>query len=337
MNRRRREKPSIPEAERKTVLCSDLFDGTGPAGGPTCRPIRAGDRPRRRTAMIFLFVLLVFHPLAAQDIVNLWEGQPPYSKPNSLRESTIQSWGVLCAKNVTVPTLTIYPAQDVNSGHAVVILPGGGYELESIVHEGRTIAEYLSSRGIVAGVLKYRLPLPDASDRPHLLPITDARRAIRLLKSIANQYRIRPSKVGILGFSAGGHLAAAVSVLTSENADENPDFSALIYPVTTMGDENQKWLKESLFHRAMTDPEKEQYALVGRVSSRTPSVFLVHAYDDTVVPIQESIAYAGAMRAAGRDVEAHFFARGGHGFGPGRPEDGTSQWLRLLADWIKRQ
>jgi len=287
--------------------------------------------------VVFLIAFLAVHPLGAQEVIPLWTGPPPFSKPHSLQESTVESWGVLCAKNVTVPTLMVYPAQGVNSGHAVVILPGGGYELESIVHEGRTIAESLSSRGIVAGVLKYRLPLPEASDQPHLLPLADARQAIHLLKSSADKFGIHPSKVGILGFSAGGHLAATVSVLTSENADENPDFSALIYPVTTMGDENQKWLEESLFHRAMTDPEKEQYALVGRVSSRTPPAFLVHAYDDRVVPIQESIAYAGAMRAADRNVEAHFFARGGHGFGPGRPEDGTSQWLGLLADWIKRQ
>jgi acetyl esterase/lipase len=287
--------------------------------------------------IIVLFPVLLIAPAAAQDVIPLWTGPPPFSKANSLHESTVQSWGAACAKNVTVPTLAVYPAQCVNSGHAIIILPGGGYELESIVAEGQEIAEYLSSRGIVAGVLKYRLPLPEASDLPHLLPLADARRAILLLKSSADKYGIPASKVGILGFSAGGHLAAAASVLTSKNADENPDFSALIYPVTTLGDSNRQWLEASLFHRPMTDPEKKQYALVDHVSSRTPPAFLVHAYDDTVVPIQESIAYAGAMKAAGRDVETHFFTRGGHGFGPGRQEDGTSQWMDLLANWINRQ
>jgi acetyl esterase/lipase len=140
-----------------------------------------------------------------------------------------------------------------------------------------------------------------------------------------------------MGFSAGGHLATAVSVFASEDEDENPAFSGLIYPVTTLGDENLKWLEDSLFHRRMSVEEQSQYSLVDHVNATTPPAFLVHAYDDDVVPILESQVYAEALVAAGREVEVHFFAMGGHGFGPGRPEDGTDQWLGLLADWIKRQ
>ncbi|MCF7974723.1 MAG: alpha/beta hydrolase [Phycisphaerae bacterium] len=275
--------------------------------------------------------------LFAQEVMPLWTGQPPHAKPNSLEETVLESWGVLCVKNVTHPTLTVYRAQGDPSGCAMVICPGGGYELESFMAEGHVIARSLSSRGIVAAVLKYRLPLPDVSDQPHLLPITDARRAVALMKSMAGEYGMDYDKVGIMGFSAGGHLAAAVSVLTSETDNENPDFSALIYPVTTLGDENQKWLEESLFHRAMTEDEQRQYDLVSHVTSRISPAFLLHAYDDEVVPIEESLLYAKALVAVGQDVEAHYFARGGHGFGPGRPGDGTDQWLSLLAHWIKRQ
>lgn len=287
--------------------------------------------------IVIASLMITSHTLMAQEIVTLWTEPPPYSKPNSLEESMIESWGVPCAKNVTNPTLTVYRAQDNNSGHAMIILPGGGYELESIIAEGQLIAQYLSSEGIVAAVLKYRLPLKEASDQPHLLPITDARRAIVLMRSMARDYNINPSKVGIMGFSAGGHLATAVSVLTSQEPSENPDFSALIYPVTTLGDENQKWLEESLFHRAMTSEEKRQYDLVSHVTATTPPAFLLHAYDDEVVPIEESLLYAGALARAGQEVEAHYFAKGGHGFGPGRGEDGTAQWLGLLVNWIKRQ
>lgn len=275
--------------------------------------------------------------LWAQEVVPLWTGEAPYSKPNTLEEYVKESWGVPCVHNVTHPTLTIYPAQGKNCGRAMVILPGGGYELESIVAEGREIAEYLSSRGITAAVLKYRLPLTEASDLPHLVPLTDARRAIQLMKSMAETYGFDPSKVGIMGFSAGGHLATATSVLTSENEDENPDFSALIYPVTTLAAENRKWLEETLFHRPMTAEEKRQYSLVDKVTAGSPPTFLLHAYDDDVVPISESIVFAEALTAVGQDVEVHFFAEGGHGFGPGRPEDGTAQWLGLLADWINRR
>jgi acetyl esterase/lipase len=272
-----------------------------------------------------------------QEVIDLWSGQPPYSKPNSLKEEIIESWGVPCAKNVTHPTLTVHRAVGDPSGHAMIVCPGGGYEVESIVAEGKRIAEYLSSQGIVAAALKYRLPLNEASDQPHLLPLADARRAVGLMKSRADVYGIDPAKVGIMGFSAGGHLATAVSVLASQKPDENPEFSALIYPVTTLGDENQKWLEKSLFHRKMTDEEKRQYDLVGNVTKATPPAFLLHSYDDEVVPIAESLLYAEALTKVGQEVEMHLFARGGHGFGPGRADDGTSQWLGLLANWIKRQ
>ena len=284
-------------------------------------------------------LLLVLVPVVAagEEVIDIWEGPAPHSKPNALEEYVKESWGVPCVHNVTEPTLTIHPAQGENSGRAMVILPGGGYVLESFVAEGREIAEYLSSQGITAAVLKYRLPLAEASDQPHLVPITDTRRAISLMKSMAVTRGFDPSKVGVMGFSAGGHLATAASVLKSENKNENPDFAALIYPVTTIEPENLKWLEEDLFHRPMTAEEQRQYALVDNVSAETPPVFLLHSYDDDVVPISESIVFAEALTAVGQDVEVHFFARGGHGFGPGRTEDGTSQWLGLLADWIKRQ
>ena len=285
-----------------------------------------------------LLLVLVTQAVGAEEVIDLWEGQAPYSKPNTLEEYVKESsYGVPCAYNVTRATLTVHPAQGENSGKAMIILPGGGYTEESIVAEGREIAEALSARGITAAVLKYRLPLPEASDQPHVVPITDARRAISLMKSMADTYGFDRSKVGIMGFSAGGHLATATSVLISEKEDENPNFSALIYAVTTIEPENQKWLEETLFHRPMTAEEKRQYSLVENVTSETPPAFLLHAYDDHDVPISESIVYAKALTAVGQDVEVHFFAEGGHGFGPGRTEDGTDQWLALLADWIRRQ
>jgi acetyl esterase/lipase len=284
-----------------------------------------------------LFVLTTT-TLWAQEVVPLWTGEAPYSKPNTLEEYVKESsYKVPCAYNVTKPTLTIHRALGTNSGRAMIVVPGGGYVEESIVAEGQEIAEALSAQGITAAVLKYRLPLKEASDQPHLLPITDARRAISMMKLMAGEYGFDPTKVGIMGFSAGGHLATAVSVLRSEEPGENPDFSAPIYPVTTLGAANQKWLEETLFHRPMTEEEIRLYSLVDHVDAETPPAFLAHAYDDDQVPIAESEVYAEALTAVGQEVEVHFFPRGGHGFGSGRVEDGTSQWLGLLADWIKRQ
>jgi acetyl esterase/lipase len=284
-----------------------------------------------------LLLAVVASVSAAEQVIDLWEGPPPHSKPNTLEEYVKEFLGVPCVYNVTHPTLTVHPAQGQNSGRAMIVLPGGGYELESFVAEGGLIAEYLSSQGITAAVLKYRLPLLEASDEPQLVPITDARRAISLMKLLAQEYDFERSKVGIMGFSAGGHLATAASVLCPQKNDERPDFSALIYPVTTLSPENQEWLEKTLFHRPMTADEKRQYALVDHVDASTPPAFLVHAYDDDVVSIADSEAYAKALVGAGREVEVHYFSRGGHAFGPGRPEDGTAQWLGLLVDWIKRQ
>jgi acetyl esterase/lipase len=284
-----------------------------------------------------LSLILIALVSSGEEAIDIWEGPPPHSKANELEEFVKESGGVLCVHNVTKPTLTIHPVKGENSGRAMIVLPGGGYVVESFIEEGREIAEYLSSRGITAAVLKYRLPLAEASDQPHLVPLSDARRAISLMKSMADAYGFDPSKVGIMGFSAGGHLATAASVLKSAEDDENPDFSALVYPVTTMAPENRKWLEEDLFHRPMTVEEQRQYSLVDNVTAATPPAFLLHAYDDDVVPISESIVFAEALTAVGQDVEVHFFAEGGHGFGPGRSEDGTAQWLDLLADWIKRR
>ena len=154
------------------------------------------------------------------------------------------------------------------------------------------------------------------------------------MRSLAGTYGFDASRVGVMGFSAGGHLATTVSVLPAKDEQERPDFTLLLYPVTTLT-YKQKWLEETLFHRSMTVGEQDRYSLVDHVSSATPPAFLAHAYDDEVVSIGESQAYAEALEA-GREVEVHFFSRV-DGFGTGRPEDGTGQWLALAADWIRRQ
>lgn len=284
-----------------------------------------------------LVLVLVALPVASVEVVDLWQGDPPYSKENSLEESVIESWGVPCVKNVSQPTMTIYPTKGENSGRAIVIIPGGGYEVESFVEEGRRIAEFLSSEGVTAAVLKYRLPQAEISDSPWLLPMTDTHRAVSLMRKLAGAYGVDPTKVGIVGFSAGGHLAATVSVTPSNDPAERPDFSALVYPAVAPSDANREWLESTFFHRPMTDEELSDWNLVGRIDESTPPTLLIHSYDDDVVPISESLIWAEAMTEAGGDVEAHYFARGGHGFGTGRVEDGTDQWLGLLANWIRRQ
>ena len=273
----------------------------------------------------------------AQDVYKLWEGQSkPYYKENNLKEHEKQAFGVTCVYDVTEPTLTVYRAQGQNSGRAVIIIPGGGYTLESIYHEGYNLAKVLSYNGITAAVLKYRLPNPVSSDQPHLVPLLDTRRALSLLREKSSAYGFDKNMVGLMGFSAGSHLATVTSLWKSDNRDENPDFSALIYGVTRLTDTNLKWLEENLYFRKLTPEEKAENRLVELITQETPPSFLAHAYDDDVCNIKESTDYANALREHQVGVEMHLFPEGGHGFGMGRKEDGTDQWVTLFISWLKR-
>jgi acetyl esterase/lipase len=282
-----------------------------------------------------VFVLFVFNESKAQDIYELWEGQEkPFYKANNLKEYEKESWGVMCVFNITEPTLTVYKAEGNNTGKAVIIIPGGGYTLVAVYHEGHDLAKVLAKQGITAAVLKYRLPNPESSDQPHLVPITDARRALKLLRMNADKYGVDKGKVGVMGFSAGSHLSTLTSLWKSDDKDENPDFSGLIYGVTNLSEGNLKWLEESLFYRKLTEEETAQNKLLDLVSKDTPPAFLVHAYDDEVCKVEETTLYAQKLYDHHVLVEMHLFLKGGHGFGMGRKEDGTDQWVPLFVRWL---
>jgi acetyl esterase/lipase len=289
-------------------------------------------------ASALLLVLLICARSNAQDVYELWDGQEkPYYRENNLKEyEAVSSFGVVCAYDVTDPTLTVYEAQGENSRKAVILLPGGGYTLVAVHHEGHDLAKLLAKNGITAAVLKYRLPKTESSDQPHLVPLADTRRALKMLRAHAAKYGFDKHELGVLGFSAGGHLAAVASLWKSEDGDENPNFSALIYGVTDLDPANRKWLEESLYHRKMTDEEFRQNTLLDLVSEDTPPTFLVHAYDDEVCNPKESTLYAEKCVEHHVPVEMHLFPKGGHGFGVGRAEDGTAQWVQLFVNWLKR-
>jgi acetyl esterase/lipase len=274
----------------------------------------------------------------AQDVYQLWEGQQkPFYKDNDLKEyEKVSSFGVVCAYDVTDPTLTVYQAGGENSGRAVMLLPGGGYSLVAIYHEGHDLAKVLAKQGITTAVLKYRLPRTESSDQPQLVPLADTRRALKLLRTRSEQYGFEKDKLGVVGFSAGSHLATVASLWKSDDEEENPNFSGLIYGVTNLTDENQKWLEKSLYHRKMTAEEVAQNRLLDLVSKETPPAFLAHAYDDKICNVEESLLYAEKCVEHQVPVEMHLFTKGGHGFGMGREEDGTAQWVPLFAEWLKR-
>jgi len=288
-----------------------------------------------------LIVLLIASSALSEDkpVIPLWgESEPPYAKPHSIKEYQDDNcWGnVACIHQVVTPTLTLYLPDAEPNGTVVVILPGGGYEVVAVYHEGYEIAELLAGQGTVAAVLKYRLPNPETSTEPWRVMEVDVRRALQRLRSEQSTFGFSATKFGVMGFSASGHLAASVSVHRTAEPDENPDFSILVYGVTIMNALNREWLEQTLYHRPMTDDEVAYQTLLEHVDETTPPAFLAHAFDDDVVPYQESTLYAEALQRHGVAAEMHLFAQGGHGFGPGRDEDGTGQWVKLAADWLDR-
>ncbi len=246
-------------------------------------------------------------------------------------------------RNVEMPTLRVFRPTQPN-GRALLAIPGGAYTFVSIANEGADIALDMTARGYTVFVLVYRLPGEGWDDREDV-PLQDAQRAVRLIRSLAGSMRYDPAQVYAVGFSAGGHLAATLATGFGEpvyaardsidRLSARPRASGLIYPVISQ--------VEGIGHAESTlrllGPDPEMASIVRRspdlhVSNETPPLFLVHAIDDPAVPLENSLLMLGAMRGRRRPVEAHLFDRGGHGFGAGVPGEPTGAWLDLFATWI---
>ena len=245
----------------------------------------------------------------------------------------LRELGVDITPTAHTPALTCYPAprahEDAPSA-AVVICPGGGYTHLATEKEGTTVASFFNSLGVSAFVLHYRL-----ADWGHPAPLQDVRSALRLVRRDASAYRIDPARVGVVGFSAGGHLAACASCLF-ENPDERPDFAALIYPVIT--------LKDPYAHagsrRALLGPNPdarlvEQLSLETRVTSQTPPTFLMHTRDDASVPVENSLLYRAALARAGVDNELHVYDHGPHGLGLSSEFEAGREWPKACEIWLR--
>jgi acetyl esterase/lipase len=236
--------------------------------------------------------------------------------------------------NVSRPTMTVFPPQGKNTGAAVVVFPGGGYWLLAIDLEGTEVCDWLASRGITAVLLKYRVPgegkLPKSGAYPKSAEaLQDAQRVIGLVRLHAAEWHINPHKIGVLGFSAGGHLVAAVSTHfgqrlypTVDAADKEscrPDFAIALYP----GHMLENTSKDFELNPAIP------------VTSKTPPSFLVHAEDDDVDDVQNSLVYYAALKKAGVPVEMHLYAHGGHAFGLRLTEAPITRWPQLVETWLR--
>lgn len=242
------------------------------------------------------------------------------------------------------PTMMIYlPAKEKATGSAVVIFPGGGYQMVAIDHEGRQVARWLNDLGIAAFVVDYR---HRGRGYGHPAPIQDAQRAIRTVRSRSAEFGIEPNKIGIIGFSAGGHLASTAGTHFNEkfyepvdkidSASARPDFMILIYPVISMGSFLHVGSYNALLGSNVSQELIDSLSNEKHVDSNTPPTFLVHATDDKTVPAENSISFYLACKKARVPVEMHIWQKGEHGFGLGKSGTPVSRWPALCADWMDK-
>lgn len=287
-----------------------------------------------RPVLFLISALLLTTPLVAQrggappERIRLWTGDAP---------------GAMGQLDEDVPTLDLYlvPADRAN-GTAVVVCPGGGYRALAMDHEGEQVARWWNSLGVSAFVLKYRL----GPKYHHPVELGDAQRAVRWVRSRAEQYGIRQDRIGIMGFSAGGHLASSAATLFDkgqaaatdpiDRLSSRPDFAVLGYPVISMTTEYvHQGSKNNLLGENPDPALAEQLSTELRVTPDTPPVFLFHTNQDKTVPAENSILFYLALRKAGIPAELHIYERGPHGVGLAWSDAVLSSWPARLADWMR--
>lgn len=279
----------------------------------------------------------------------LWPGQPPGAPARKI----VPNWTMnnpppnreLWIRGVPAPEVHVFRAAHPD-GSSLLALPGGGYEFLSVQNEGMDPAERFNADRTSVFVLTYRLPAEGWANRS-VVPLQDAQRAMRLIRARAGDFRIDPARLGVIGFSAGGHLAADLAVSADEavyrpvdSADQlsaRPAFAGLIYPVTTLEPGTHGGSRDNLLG---PNPAAELMAArspVLHVSAATPPSFVVAAFDDGTVPIANSLEWIDACQRAKASVEAHLLAQGGHGFGFHLPRDNPgSRWPDLFALWMRQ-
>lgn len=277
----------------------------------------------------------------------LWPGRPPGAPATLPRnEFSIRgSFRELGLRGISEPLVGVFrPARP--DGRAVLAIPGGGYSFVSYENEGIKLAQALTPHGITVFALAYRLPAEGWANRSDV-PLQDAQRAMRLIRARAASWGIDPARLGVCGFSAGGHLAASLTVGhadrvyapvdAADRQSARPDFSGLIYPVINFdGPGMHVGSRDKLLGDAASAALKARYNTDKRIAADTPPLFLAHSFDDTTVGIDQSLAVIAAARAANVPIEAHLFQSGGHGYGARHAPEGTSRraWPDLFAHWI---
>jgi acetyl esterase/lipase len=287
---------------------------------------------------LLIIALLIGAAQGSGTVIPLWPEGVPGAKPTP-GEEQVQKDRV---SNVHVPTLTHFPAPGSGASKAaVVICPGGGYQVLAFGHEGIDVAKRLNEMGISAFIVKYRL-----REYGHPAPLQDALRAIRIVRSRAAEFGVAPDRIGVMGFSAGGHLAATAATLfdapdgrtgaTLDAVSARPDFAALIYPVITLkGPFAHAGSRRNLIGETPDPAQIDRLSPELQVTKNTPPAFLVHTAEDKAVPLENSLVFYQAIRSAGGSAELHLYEKGPHGFGLGQALGPASDWPARLETWMR--
>jgi acetyl esterase/lipase len=284
-----------------------------------------------------------WQPPAGHTQISIWPGAAPDARPTGGPEDVRvsetseyvagQPW--LYVERVSQPTMTVYSPQGKNTGAAVIVFPGGGYEILAIDLEGTEVCDWLVTKGVTCIVLKYRVPAPHLTPYHGAYPesamaLEDAQRTIGLVRHRAAEWHIDPHKIGVLGFSAGGHLVVATSVHFDQRiyaevdaADKEscrPDFAVALYPG------HLSWKEGAL----ELNPD-----IAGRITARTPPTFLLQNENDHVDSVWDAVSYYAALLKANVPVEFHSYAEGGHAFGLRRTKYAATEWPVLVERWMK--
>ena len=294
----------------------------------------------------FIILILFFYSMQshAQQVIPLYNGNIPGSIKSMDKETTeTGSDGIVRVNKISIPTLTIYkPDPAFANGTAVIICPGGGYFISAIKHEGYDVAKLFASWGITSFVLKYRIPDDEYMIDKSTGPLQDVQQAVKYVRQNATNYKIDINKVGVMGFSAGGHLAASSGVHYNDHIIKNetqinlrPDFMILIYPVISFMDSiGHLGSRDNLLGKNISASKIKYFSNELQVNKNTPPCFLVHAGDDNVVNVQNSIQFYTALNKNGVPASLNIYEHGGHGFGMNNSTT-TDQWTIRLKYWLQ--
>ena len=305
-----------------------------------------------RICLLIVGLIVVGSLAFGQDyVLPLYNGPIPHLKSAGGKEEVEKS-DITRLRNIQNPEIEVYlPTKRFATGQAVVICPGGGYWILAYDLEGTDIAKYLNTIGVAAAVLKYRLPTSGNWSNPSDVPLEDAQRAMRLVRSKAAAWNINPAKIGVMGFSAGGHLASTLgthfdygNATSADSVDRlscRPDFMVLCYPVISFTDSSMhRGSREALIGKDPDEKMVRYFSSELQVRDDTPPAFFILADDDGAVPAENSLLMYKALRSKKISAELHILSEGGHGFGLAVNNPHIASWsnsLRLWLDWLNHR